>query len=1477
MGIKTAAKIVLYLVTAVVSLLLTILLVLRSEPVQTWGSRVAAAWLSAKTGADIRIGGFYLSPSRGLQIEDISVKDHQHALLLSAHRLGVVPGRISVGSRILHIRSVTLENGVVQLLTHKGDSVLNLQRILDRLASGEKKAPDTTAGRPWDIRVESVRISGTRFHLQDENEPAAPSGMDYTNIDVSGINLDMAHVHIDGDTIKARINRLAARERSGFTLHDFSGDFAVGPRFLKADGLRFRTDHSDVSLTFAFLYDGWTAYNDFLEKVKIRADIQPSDLDLQDIGFFAPEVAVMKDRFGLSGRITGTVGNFKARDFRFSFGSNTRFYGNISAIGLPNVEETFVDLDIRSLTAAKSDIESLLIPGSMRNIVLPDILANLGTVTLNGSFTGFYNDFLAETRIRTSLGRINADLSVKRGENGRIGYQGRLDAGAFDIGVLTGKRPLLGPVTLSAELNGSGLTMDEISVRMNARIDTIRINNHDFSGVQVRGELADKRFDGQLNIRDPHLGLDFTGVVDLHDSLPDFNFRAAVQHAELFDLNLLARDSTEKLAAKLDVNFKGNSLDNLDGSIRISGLSYQEGEKHLTLNNFTLMTKRQGNGSKSYHLTSDFLDADISGDFSFSSLVPSMTTFIRNYLASFRLKDTVIVAGKSLRNQQMDFEVRFHDSHELSDIFLPFLRIAPGTLLRGAYDEQQESVVLKGSSPAVYVNDIELDNWHMEARSGPSDLNVVTGADRVYLIKAREGDSLEMRVDNLQVISDIGHDTIHFGVKWAADTSRSRFSGYATFRESPVIGLKFNDFNVFLNGRYWSLDPGNYTQFDTSTIHLSDLTFSSGDQRLKVSGNLSDNPGDTLYAGFNRIDVANLDQLFGTADIDIDGVLNGNLKMIHPYRDIAVLADLRVSRFKFNKELLGDALLDLAYNAETKRLDLKSQIAYTGNAGTTIPFLLEGTYLLDKKNPHFDADLTLKNLNLKIIAPFVDDFMGGVSGLASGKAHISGSPERPDIRGQLKLMRTEFRIKYLNVPYSFADIVTIDSNAFIFNKITMYDSLGNKAVLNGKITHHYFRDVNLDLHAEMEDFSAFSNTRAQNRIFYGNARASGSVSITGPPDNIRVMVRAANGGKTHVVIPIDLTRSVEQVDYIIFKEPESDSGRISRAHEAINPAGLSIDLGLRVKEDAEVEVYFPDQLGNLTASGSGNLVMTMTPSTPFTLSGTYTLTKGYFLFHKNLIRLPMSIREGSTIRWTGDVADAGIAISAAYRTKAPLKGVTLNPEQEGIRVPVECIVRLGGRLMNPDISFTINLPNVEEGIRNEIFSAIDTNNKTAVAEQAIYLMVLNQFKPVVNTSKSNVDVGVTSLSLVTNQINTLLSQISSKVNVNMNYKPATSTTQQEFDVGISTQLFNDRLLIDGTFGINSYSASSSVQQSNTFVGDINVEYILTQNRRWRARAFNRTNTLNILNNNAPYTQGVGIKYQRDFSHFGEIFHFGKQE
>ena len=131
------------------------------------------------------------------------------------------------------------------------------------------------------------------------------------------------------------------------------------------------------------------------------------------------------------------------------------------------------------------------------------------------------------------------------------------------------------------------------------------------------------------------------------------------------------------------------------------------------------------------------------------------------------------------------------------------------------------------------------------------------------------------------------------------------------------------------------------------------------------------------------------------------------------------------------------------------------------------------------------------------------------------------------------------------------------------------------------------------------------------------------------------------------------------------------------------------------------------------------------------------------------------------------------------------------------------------------------------------------------------------------------DVSSTSLSIVTNQINSWLSGMTQNLNIGVNYNPGSSTTSQDIDMTVSTQLFDDRLLIDGTFGMSSYKNTTSAQAS-TIVGDINIEYILTKNRRWRIRAFNRTNTIDLLNNNAPYTQGVGISYQRDFYTWREL-------
>jgi len=122
-----------------------------------------------------------------------------------------------------------------------------------------------------------------------------------------------------------------------------------------------------------------------------------------------------------------------------------------------------------------------------------------------------------------------------------------------------------------------------------------------------------------------------------------------------------------------------------------------------------------------------------------------------------------------------------------------------------------------------------------------------------------------------------------------------------------------------------------------------------------------------------------------------------------------------------------------------------------------------------------------------------------------------------------------------------------------------------------------------------------------------------------------------------------------------------------------------------------------------------------------------------------------------------------------------------------------------------------------------------------------------------------------------NQVNSLLSRVSKDVNIGVDYRRSLNTPGQEIDLALSTQLFNERLLLDGLFGVNSMNPNPTVQKASTIVGDIKIQYILSNNRRWRIRAFNRTNTVDLLDNNAPYTQGVGLSYLRDFNHWGDFF------
>jgi hypothetical protein len=136
------------------------------------------------------------------------------------------------------------------------------------------------------------------------------------------------------------------------------------------------------------------------------------------------------------------------------------------------------------------------------------------------------------------------------------------------------------------------------------------------------------------------------------------------------------------------------------------------------------------------------------------------------------------------------------------------------------------------------------------------------------------------------------------------------------------------------------------------------------------------------------------------------------------------------------------------------------------------------------------------------------------------------------------------------------------------------------------------------------------------------------------------------------------------------------------------------------------------------------------------------------------------------------------------------------------------------------------------------------------------------------TGANNNLVGSTASELFSNQLSNWLSKISNDFDVGVNYRPGNQITNDEIELALSTQMFNDRVSINGNIGNNSSQRTSA--NSNGLVGDADVNVKLTNNGKLQLKAYNHANN-NLIYETSPYTQGVGLSYREDFNNFNELW------
>ena len=751
--------------------------------------------------------------------------------------------------------------------------------------------------------------------------------------------------------------------------------------------------------------------------------------------------------------------------------------------------------------------------------------------------------------------------------------------------------------------------------------------------------------------------------------------------------------------------------------------------------------------------------------------------------------------------------------------------------------------------------------------------------DDIVLRDTTENDPNKINIEKFVFDAVVANDTIKTDIFWndldLVDHNKAHIiSTFAPSTHGGLLTIKSD--TILVNDTLWHINPNCHVDFGENSTTVKDFDLFTDYQRISLHGLYPRRDTDTLSAEFVNVDVSDFDFITKSDNINLDGILNGTFDLSGLGDNLSFSSDMQLKEMYLNGKEVGDVTANANWYKPSESILVNMNVynkSFKQNNHESVVLL--GFYYPKKKHDNIQFDMTFNDFKLETVSPFVS-VISRMDGFMSGNLRVRGSLAEPTLKGEISFKDAGCHINYLNTFYKINNNIKIGTDTIVFNNIVLTDTIGNRAVIKGNIYHDHLKDFDLDLTMTCDDFLAINIPVEQADGFYGTAIADGNVKIKGPLDNMQMTIDVTTQKGTEIGIPLSGTSTIDN-SFVVFVnrslEPEEEVQKQEK-ETVKTDSDFAMDLNARITSDAAVNIFLPQNMGNINARGNGNLKIGYN-SNEMTLRGNYMITSGSFNFTLEMVKRTFTLRRGGTISWTGDPMDADINIVGVYRTKSSLTSLgssVVDSTALTNNINVDCIIKLSDKLMNPTITFGIELPNAKEDTRNLVYSIIDTTNQSVMAQQVFSLMMLGSFS---YTAESNIArFGTTAgYSVITNQLSNWLSQISNDFDIGINYTPNDQLTNEELEVALSTQLFDDRLIIEGNFGVIRGNRSDA-DNANNIVGDVDLTFRLT--KRLSLKAYNHTNIKNnyyyySIENYSDFTQGVGISLSQSFDNLREVF------
>lgn len=1456
----------------------------RDPMVQSLSARMITKWLSENTGYEVALERVRITAFSGIELHGLKVTDHRGEPMLQVNQLKAQPIYAEWDLMLLKFKRIEIDGAHFRFARYIEDDDYNLILLLNKYLDRDSSGSSTSSGN-FKIKSSSLILTNSIFHLYDEHlEFDNGIAMDYGDMLVDSIYLYSHHFSLINDSLSIGIDSLFALEKSGFRIDRMSAEFGISSTNLKGHDLKLESNNSFIDMDLDFNYKSYQSYAYFLDSVMMTGNIRPSTIDMSTIGYFAEVMFKMKNTLGVSGDVSGTVANLKGDDLRIKYASDTRFHGNAMIKGLPDFFTSYMEAEIFEISSTACDLRTFSIPTDDVHVDMSDLVECNEAFSAKGNFKGYYEDFKTQLKISSNEGIVDADVAFTRIENDTIFFNAKVKGDTVDIGRLLDVPHLFGKVTMDAAINGYGNNTDDIKILVDGFFKSVDFLDYRYNLVGAKGWFKEDSLNVNLRIGDKNLMMDADVALNL-DEIPLLEAQANIKYANLEKLKFINNHNLV-ISSNLNLQLHGFDPDLLTGNMTLDSANmYFNGKKYM-LQHAELFKIHNENGEDVMQLSSDLIDAKMTGKY-------RLTDFNSNLIQLFDYyynveKVDIDTNGKTEQHASITLELK--KSNIIEEQLIPGLFISPGSNLNADLDFNNNHIFLSLIANEINYQGVKLNQNQFQVETNQDRLEFNYLVDNIIFKDSAAEDKTVFGIDYLTFGGSAGNDSIAYQLKWDNKDSTIRNSAFIDgnmIYSNESSTFKITDSEVYVNDTLWRIESGNSIVMDQTGIYFNDVNILGGQSEMNISGKFPEGNEDTLSIAFKDWKLSHFDMITKAFSFDLNGKINGDLNISKTYGNYTFVSNLQMNDFYFNNEYLGTAHLVNTWNSANKSVYLDSEILRKGNAGEGRVFSAKGFYYPFRDEESFDIKVDFNRLKLKAIEPFFSEFISKIEGVASGNLNLSGSPDKPMLTGMIDMKRAALVVNYLNTKYSFSNAIFIEPDRINFGELVIYDTLGNYANIDGYLKHEYFKNSVFDIHLSTDKLLFFNTTRKMNDLYYGSAITSGNLYVSGSPNDIQLSMNVSTLDGTNVFLPLDYSLEFSDKDYIVFVSPEVDSTDLflneQMIEEVIQPDDVlkyNIGLDMNINPAASVTMYVPNDLGKIESEGYGDLAMEFNSVGDFKMIGDYTVDKGFFNFNlANLVNKRFELVKGGRISWTGDPYTANLNIRGLYRVKTNLAGLGIVVDSTTDfknRVNVEAYVILTNQLINPDIRFEIKIPELDPDLKRAVFAQIDTTNEAMLNQQVISLLVLGSFSA---SNASNVSLSSSYYSVITNQLSKVLSRISDDVDVGINYKPGDQVSQEEFELALSTQLFDDRLSIEGNVGMTYDKAQGN---ASSIVGDVDISYKITEDGRWVLKVYNHSNVNSWYNystydKTSPYTQGVGVAYTKQFNSIAEIFQRTRQK